>query len=75
MNAYFLKLAGPSRERVRIEAIDLDEARNAAIRHLGSYLSDHPDFASEGHWRLDVEDDLGKVRTTVIVATVTPRNS
>ncbi len=73
MRDYFLRLAGPSRDRVAIEAASLDDARNRAVQYLGKYLSDHPGFADEGHWRLAVEDDSGKVLVQVIVATVTPR--
>ncbi len=74
MTDYFLRLAGPSRERVAIEAACLDDARNRAVQYLGKYLSDHPAFADEGHWRLAVEDASGTVLVHVIVATVTPRS-
>ena len=70
---YYLRLSGNGRERVKVEADSIDDARNVAVRYLGHYLSEHPDFASEGHWRLAVEDVAGAVLTTVIVATVTPR--
>jgi hypothetical protein len=70
---YYLNLRGGGRERVEIRAAGVDEARNMAVRYLGQYLTEHPAFADEGHWRLSVEDVAGSVLTTVIVATVTPR--
>lgn len=73
MNDFYLNLAGESRGRTPVVAANLEDARNAAVRFLGQYLSDHPTFADEGHWRLNVEDEAGTVLTTVVVATVTPR--
>ncbi|MEH3034933.1 MAG: hypothetical protein PGN23_00360 [Sphingomonas adhaesiva] len=73
MNEYFLRLAGPARDRVAIRAASLDDARNLAVQYLGTFLADHPAFADEGHWRLAVEDVSGRILVQVIVATVTPR--
>lgn len=73
MALFFFKLAGPERDRVGREFDTVDEARNGAVRHLGAYLSDHPEFANEGHWRVDVEDEFGRSLLHVIVATVNAR--
>ncbi len=75
MATYHLILMGPGRKRVPVEAKGLNEARNAAIRYLGQYLSEHPGFADEGHWQLNVENDVGQSLIHVIVATVVPRSS
>ncbi len=75
MNTYHLRLTGPSQDRMAIEAEGLDEARNAAVRYLGQYLSAHPGFASEGHWQLNVENDVGQSLLHIIVATVVPRGA
>jgi hypothetical protein len=75
MNTYHLRLIGPGRDRVAIEAEDLDEARNTAVRYLGQYLSGHPGFADEGHWQLNVENEVGQSLLHIIVATVVPRGA
>ena len=75
MATYYLKMVGPGRERLPIEAVELGEARNEAIRHLGRYLSEHPGFADEGHRQLNVEDALGNPLVHVIVAAVAPRGA
>jgi hypothetical protein len=56
-----------------VECESLDEARNEAVRYLGEYLSRHPGFANEGHWRVNVENDRHQHLLHVIVATVTSR--
>lgn len=75
MTTYYLKLVGPSRDRVAIEAESVDQARDAAIRYLGRYLSEHPDFAEDGHWQLNLEDASGQSLVHVIVAAVVPRGA
>ena len=75
MTTYYLKLVGPTRDRTPIEAEGLDEARNEAVKYLGRYLSEHPGFADEGHWQLNVENASGQTLVSVIVATVVPRGS
>ena len=75
MTTYYLKLAGPDRDRTLIEAAELAEARNEAVRYLGRYLSEHPDFAAKGHWQLHVEDASGNSLLHVIVATTVPRGA
>jgi len=75
MKTYYFRLMGPGQDRIPIEAEGLDEARNAAVRHLGEYLSNHPGFAGEGHWQLNVENDVGQSLLHVIIATVIPRGA
>lgn len=73
MKSYYLRLVGPNRDRTLIEAAGLEEARNEAVRYLGRFLSEHPGFAEEGHWQLNVENASGQSLIHVIVATVVPR--
>lgn len=47
--------------------------RNSAIKLLGAWLVDHPAYAQEGHWRVQVEDDLCRPLLNVIVAAVPVR--
>ena len=75
MPTYHLKLSGPARDRTPIEAENLAQARNDAIRFLGRYLAENPSFANEGHWQLSLEDGVGRTLIHVIVATVVPRNA
>jgi hypothetical protein len=74
VSAFFFRIEGPTRERVRAQATSLADARVEAVRHLGAYLADHPDLAEQGHWRLLVEDELGGPCFHVIVATVPGRH-
>lgn len=73
MPQYILNFAGRENERQILECEDVDAARNEAVRYLGSYLAEHPGFADEGHWRVNVEDTAGESLLHVIVATVTAR--
>lgn len=75
MTRYVFRLKNTLEVPVSHECESLDEARNAAVRHLGRYLSEHPDFANEGHWQLDIENGMGQALTNIIVATVVPRSS
>lgn len=75
MDRYILRLEGREREGKTIDCETLDQARNEAVRFLGAYLSDHPGFADEGHWRVNVEDETGRDLLHVIVATVTSRDA
>lgn len=74
MERYFFRLDGEGHKPVQFECASLDEARNEAVRYLGSYLADHPGFADEGHWRVNVENEFGQSYLHVIVATVTSRD-
>jgi hypothetical protein len=73
MPRYYFNFAGYERDATGTDCDDLDAARNAAVRKLGTFLADHPAFADEGHWRVDVENDMGQLQLHLIVATVTPR--
>ncbi|MFK3889178.1 DUF6894 family protein [Sphingomonas sp. NPDC079357] len=75
MPQFTIIFAGRESERTTIDCTDLSAARNQAVQRLGRYLADHPQYAEEGHWRVTVEDDVGRTAATVIVATVTPRPS
>ncbi len=73
MPQFTIIFAGRESDRAVVECGDIAQARNAAVQRLGQYLSTHPGFADQGHWRVAVEDDVGRTVATVIVATVTPR--
>lgn len=73
MPNYIFSFEGRERESKRVEYETLDEARNEAVRYLGTYLADHPGFANEGHWRVNVENDAHQHLLHVIVATVSSR--
>lgn len=75
MPQFTIIFAGRESERTTVDCADLPAARNQAVQQLGRYLADHPHYAEEGHWRVTVEDDVGRAAATVIVATVTPRQS
>ncbi|MEG8040719.1 hypothetical protein QP166_15755 [Sphingomonas sp. LR60] len=74
MPSFTIIFAGRESECTTIECADLSAARNQAIQQLGRYLADHPHYAEEGHWRVTIEDEMGRAAAAVIVATVTPRH-
>ncbi|KTT70612.1 DUF6894 family protein [Sphingomonas endophytica] len=73
MPHFYISFAGRERDRIGVECSDVAMARNIAVQRLGGYLADHPGFANEGHWRVTIDDEVGRTVATVIVATVTPR--
>lgn len=73
MSQFSIIFAGREQDRITVECADVSAARNEAVQRLGHYLSTHPGFAEEGHWRVMVEDDVGRTVVTVIIATVSPR--
>lgn len=75
MTRYVFRLKNTSEAPVDFECGSITEARNEAIRYLGRYLAEHPGFADEGHWTLDIENSVGQSLTHIIVATVIPRSS
>lgn len=75
MPRFYMCFAGRDGERQPVDCHDVDAARNLAVQRLGSCLLDDPGFAQAGHWRVVVEDDMGRTVSTVIVATVTPRQA
>lgn len=75
MPQFFFNFSGRDRDVMGENCATLDDARNSAIRLLGAYLADHPGYADEGHWRVQVEDDLRRPLLTVIVAAVPKRRA
>jgi len=74
MNTYIISFAGENIDKT-IECDSLSDARNQAVKYLASYLIDHPGFANDGHWRVNVEDEAHNELFHVIVATVTSRHA
>jgi hypothetical protein len=75
MPEYVFSFAGREGE-TRVEAFgDIVAARTGAVRFLGAYLTEHPDYVDTGHWRIDVTNTMGQALFHVIVATVTDRNA
>jgi hypothetical protein len=75
MPKYMFRLEGRDRALKMVECDTVEDARNEAVRYLGAYLADHPGFADEGHWRVNVENMFGQSYLHVIVATVPSRNA
>lgn len=73
MSRYHLTFSGRERERFEVQCETVDEARNEAVRYLDQYLTNNFGFADEGHWRVNVENDVGQKSLHVIVATVMAR--
>jgi hypothetical protein len=73
MPKYIFSFEGREHESKTVEFDTLDEARNDAVRYLGAYLSQHPGFSNEGHWRVNVDNDRHQHLLHVIVATVPSR--
>jgi len=73
MPNYRFRFAGRERDEIMVKCDDVDAARNEAVRQLGAYLSEHPGFADEGHWRVEVESEQCEPLLHVIVATVSVR--
>jgi len=75
MPSYIFSFAGREKAYKTFECNSLSDARNEAVRYLGAYLVDHPGFADDGHWRVNVEDEAHNDLFHVIVATVTSRHA
>lgn len=75
MTEFYLSFENRSKDGKKIDCETLQEARNEAVRLLGAHLIEHPGFAEEGHWRVNVEDEARRPLLHVIVATVTARHS
>jgi hypothetical protein len=73
MPKYIFSFEGREQVAKTVEYDSIDEARNEAVRYLGTYLSEHPEFAGEGHWRVNVSNELRQELLHVIVATVSSR--
>lgn len=74
MPSYIFSFAGREKAYKIFECNSLSDARNEAVRYLGAYLIEHPGFADDGHWRVNVEDEAHNELFHVIVATVTSRH-
>jgi hypothetical protein len=70
MARYFFDMAGVDVDDIGLECATLGDARNAAISYLGEYLRDFPEYASQGHWQVDVCDNDRNPIFNVVVATV-----
>lgn len=73
MAKFFFRLEVENPDLFEVQCSSLEELRGSAIRFLGSYLSEHPNFAAEGHWRLIVENEHRQSCMHVIVAAVDDR--
>lgn len=70
MAIYFIKFDGAEEYERQVEHPSIAEARNDAVAMLGGYLQEHPEFAYERHWRVDLFDESRRLLLHVIVATV-----
>ena len=70
MAKYYIKFDGAPEDEQEADYASADEARNAAVMLLGAYLQEHPEYAFQRHWRVDVRDHARRLVTHVIVATV-----
>jgi hypothetical protein len=75
MDRFILTFVGQPDSKVEIARENVEEARDAAIQHLGRHLAVHPEFANDGHWQLNVSNESGQELMHVIVAAVVPRAS
>lgn len=73
MARYFFDMIGIDVDDIGLECENIGEARNAAISYLGEYLRDFPEYASQGHWQVDVCDEDHQPLFNVVVATVDVR--
>jgi hypothetical protein len=67
---YYIDLDGAEPDREGADFASVEDARNAAIVRLGAYLQEHPEYAVERHWRVDLKDSGQRLLLHVIVATV-----
>jgi hypothetical protein len=70
---YFFDMVGVDVDDIGAECSSPGEARNAAISYLGEYLRDFPEYASEGHWQVNVYGEDKIPIFNVVVATVDVR--
>jgi hypothetical protein len=74
MAQFTFRVAGHPDRRQAIEAPDTASARNQAIQFLAALLQADPEFASEGHWTVHVDDQSGRSLLHVVIATVSAAN-
>ena len=68
---YFFHLTGAVEhdDPVGLETVNLDEARNQAVRSVAEYLHDKPEVVWSGkEFRTEVRDGQGRLIFTVIVS-------
>lgn len=73
MSHYFFDLVGVDEDDIGAEFRSPSEARSAAIVYLGEYLRDDPNYATQGHWQVNVYDDSRSLLFNIVVATVNVR--
>lgn len=73
MARYYIHFSGHERDEVGVDLDNVDQARNQAVSELGALLTRDPDYASNEHWRVDVEDEHRSPLLHVVIATVTAR--
>ena len=73
MPKYIFSFEGREHVEKTGEYESVDQARNEAVRYLGIYLSEHPEFSGEGHWRVNVSNEMRQELLHVIVATVSSK--
>ena len=72
MSRFFFNLIGADPDDLGVELASAEEARSAAISFLGAHLADDPEYAQQGHWRVEVTEAAGRVLFSVVVAVVDP---
>ena len=70
MPRFFFNLSGQTPDEQGAELADPVAARSEAVAFLGAYLADHPGYAWQGHWRVEVKGEGGEVVMNVMVAVV-----
>lgn len=75
MARFYFQFSGRERDEIGADCDHVDHARNVAVAQLGAYLTEHPHYAEERHWRITVEDEVRRPLLNVIVATVAIRNA
>ena len=73
MSHYYFDLVGVDEDNIGAEFRSPGDARNAAIVYLGEYLRDDPNYATQGHWQVDIYDDSRSLLFNIVVSTVDVR--
>lgn len=70
MPRYFIAFDGSGQPDLERDFSSTDAARDAAVVLLGEYLQQHPEFAYNRHWRVDLKNHDRRLLLHVMVATV-----